>query len=631
MTPGEMVYRLDQERRRVRDRRRAWSWDRFGAFAGGLGGLPGFDPAAATPALLEQAGRRHAEAVAGRVRLLGQAWPVLPAAWWTGDSWTLDPVSGSHWDGAGTPASAAYRNAGGRGDVKFVWELNRLQFLVPAALWASRHGPEEARAVFDMLAGWMARNPPFDGINWTSGIEAASRVASVLAMWSCIGRWAEADDEARMRGFLHAHTFRIHRYPSLYSSANNHRVAELAACFIAAVAAPDLPGAAEFLKGRAFLEAEAALQVHPDGVGAEQSPTYTAYSVEWFVLAGLAADAAGAPFSDAYRDRLAKAAEHLAWLMDDDLGHPRIGDDDEGRVLTAGDESHYVASVVALASRWLGTAARRPQGEALRDIICVRPNACEGPRLEGVRTFAEGGYTIARSPTAQGTALCVFDHGPLGFLSIAAHGHADALAVWLHLGHEPVLVDAGAYLYHAGGAWRDRFRGTLAHNTLALGGADQSDIAGPFLWSRHARTRVLSASAEEVRAATSAYVERYGLTHERTVGFAAGRITVEDALNGRSPRGGVAWSAGFTLAPGVSASVDGGVAARLTTPGGRSLILTSEEGGPWETVEGLYSPSFNRKTPVHRLRLSGNLRPGHEGRVCRVRIDLSGARRSSDR
>ncbi|MFG3757212.1 heparinase II/III-family protein, partial [Klebsiella pneumoniae] len=85
---------------------------------------------------------------------------------------------------------------------------------------------------------------------------------------------------------------------------------------------------------------------------------------------------------------------------------------------------------------------------------------------------------------------------PLGYLSIAAHGHADALSLLLHLDGQPVLVDAGTYLYHAGGAVRDRLRGTAAHNTLCLDGADQSQIAGAFNW-RHAAKAQLIVSEEQ--------------------------------------------------------------------------------------------------------------------------------------
>jgi hypothetical protein len=90
------------------------------------------------------------------------------------------------------------------------------------------------------------------------------------------------------------------------------------------------------------------------------------------------------------------------------------------------------------------------------------------------------------------TALCVkpaqaeergsfLDHGPLGYLSIAAHGHADANAVTLSLDDRPILVDPGTYLYYSCGKWRDWFRGTRAHNTLNVQGADQSISAAPLI------------------------------------------------------------------------------------------------------------------------------------------------------
>ncbi|TIQ17227.1 heparinase II/III-family protein, partial [Mesorhizobium sp.] len=75
---------------------------------------------------------------------------------------------------------------------------------------------------------------------------------------------------------------------------------------------------------------------------------------------------------------------------------------------------------------------------------------------------------------------------PLGYLSIAAHGHADALSLTLCVDGEPVLVDPGTWLYGSGGVWRDWFRSTPAHNTLNIEGKSQSIIAGTFNWSHKA-------------------------------------------------------------------------------------------------------------------------------------------------
>ncbi|MDH8346133.1 hypothetical protein QIG64_27380, partial [Klebsiella pneumoniae] len=72
-------------------------------------------------------------------------------------------------------------------------------------------------------------------------------------------------------------------FPSRYSSANNHLIAEEAALFVLGTLwqGAEIDASA----ARAILIAEAFRQIHDDGVGAEQSPTYTAFTCEWYLLA----------------------------------------------------------------------------------------------------------------------------------------------------------------------------------------------------------------------------------------------------------------------------------------------------------------------------------------------------------
>lgn len=602
MSPAEVTHRLFEQVKRRADRGKPWGWASFGAFDGSVAALPGL-PAVLSADELARARAGTHDVMAGRLRFLGQDWPPTGEEdWWNGDIWFRDPVSGLAWPGAEVFAfDAAYRHDHQRGDVKFVWEINRLQFL--PALTASG----EADAAFDILKGWMSANPPYQGINWTGGIEAASRLISVLAMLRYVQRKVSADEAARLRAFIHAHAHWIDRYPSVHSSANNHRVAELAALFLAGLAAPGLPSAVRYrLEGRAGLEREILRQFHADGVGAEQSPTYSAYSLEWFVAAGRAADAAGEAMSEPYRTRAAAAAAHLRWMIDDGGHAPRIGDDDEGRVLSfdLAQAPDYPKRAAATAEGWL-------KGEKAAPF--------EPP--VGERTFAEGGYTVARTPTGRGTALFVFDHAPLGFLSIAAHGHADALAIWLHWGEEPILVDAGTYLYHSGREARDAFRGTPAHNTLTLDGRDQSRISGPFNWADHARSRLLDASPSRVTAEHTGYVRRYGLVHRRKIDVGPHGYVVEDSLVGASKIVPSSWRIGYLLHPDVSVVLEGRT-ARLSTPAGRALRLLVETGPEWMIENAEYSEAFNRRTPTHRLVLQGSSSVGDRGVVSRMAIHL---------
>ncbi|HEY5048988.1 MAG TPA: alginate lyase family protein [Rhizomicrobium sp.] len=584
MSPAEMAHRACEQMKRARDARRAWSWNRFGQFESSIGGVPGLD----APMLLADAfpAGRDSAAATGRFTLLHREWPE-PGSDWTQTIWHLDPVTGNRWPGVGTFAFAAdYRHAPDKGDVKFVWEINRLGFLQRLAASAGDDS-EKWDLIEKILRGWMDANPPFQGINWTSGIEAASRLATIIVVLGFAGARRRAALSALVKPFVEAHAWWIDRYPSLHSSANNHRVAELAALFLAAICVPRLPHAARYLRlAHAGLEAEILKQFYADGVGAEQSPTYAAYSLEWFALAGIVADESGAPFAAAYRERAAAAANHLRWMMDDGGNVPQIGDDDEGRVLQFHAPS-YVASVANLVSRWLKTAAAQ---------IPV-----------GLRRFGDGGYSVLRERIDGATLLLVFDHGKLGFLSIAAHGHADALGIWLHWGDEPILIDAGTYLYHAGARERDRLRGTPAHNTLTIEGADQSRISGPFGWSAHSSTRFIDDDGCIAAAENNGYERRYGLRHRRTVSRTADRLfLVEDQLIGRAKRAGLRWRIGFLVGPSVNVETDRGTALLQTRNGRRlSLVLEEPPAAVWRIEKTTCSPAFNTQCETIRLEASG--------------------------
>jgi hypothetical protein len=463
----------------------------------------------------------------GRFSFLGADWPGMTS----NEKWRLDPITGKSWPADRYCFDIAFRHEQALGDIKYVAELNRLQFLQPiAALAAANHDDALARYCAQEIESWIDANPPFRGVNWLSGIELALRVASFLVVAGFIGDSAFTPEQRRkLRATLNAHGFWLRRYPSRFSSANNHLIAEAAALFLLGSLAPDLPNSAEYKSyGASVLTAEAHKQIHDDGVGAEQSPTYTAFTLEWCLLCLYAGDETGCPFPETFRKRLALAAEHLCWITDDGGAQPRIGDDDEGRVIFSqmSLETHYVTSVLGCISASLKRPDLAPPvfTPHLRNILFGAPEVSGGARsasISGVRSFKTGGYTVIREQKSARNALLVFDHGPLGYLSIAAHGHADALAVWLHLDNQPVLVDAGTYLYHSGGKSRDRFRSSNAHNTLVVNGEDQSVASGPFNWSRKANSHLLdlvdAPDAWRVEAEHDGYRRPFGLTHRRSI------------------------------------------------------------------------------------------------------------------
>lgn len=546
MSSREVLQRIADVRRRRQWRRRVIGWsdrDEDGPLWTSSGIRARLAAAAAFPPVLDSLDRL----TSGRLSFLGRDWPPIdcndPG---NADVWRHDPVGGRLWRGADTSSfdidvrstSEDCAAPGTLGDVKFVWEPNRLQILHPIAVSLANGTASAGPAAFAILRHWAAGNPPYAGINWVSGIEMALRLvgAGLICLASDPETW-QATDRIFLRRFVAAHADHLTAFPSRYSSANNHLIAEGLGLLVAGLVMPDrLAWAAE---GRQILEQEALRQIYPDGVGAEQSPTYQAFSMEMLALSVLLARETGRPLAAQVTERLVAGARFLRALMDDRGRVPAIGDDDEGRVIgqPPDREPRYVASIVAA----VAALAERPdlmppdRDRHLRDALfgVVAPSA---PLATGRQTFARGGYTTSRARIAGRIATLVFDHGPLGYLSLCAHGHADALAVWLTVDEQPVLVDSGTYLYFAGGARRTRFRESLAHNTLSIAGSSQSIAAPGFSWIHRAAAGLDAEDAERARWSVSGwhdgYSRRFGVRHERRIVESPQGFTIEDRLVG---------------------------------------------------------------------------------------------------
>jgi hypothetical protein len=256
---------------------------------------------------------------------------------------------------------------------------------------------------------------------------------------------------------------------------------------------------------RDILEAECHRQNAPDGGNREQAFAYQTFVLDFLIIAGLAARARGEDFSPTYWRRLEAMIDFLASMTDAAGRLPMIGDADDGYVVKLAAESRFsphgslISTGAVLFERPdLAAKSAALDGktvtllgiQAVRRLAHLKQRGRAGfrPQLQ----FTESGYYLlgAGFDTPDEVRLLV-DAGPLGYLSIAAHGHADALSFTLSIGDREILVDPGTYAYHTEPEWRRYFRGTSAHNTVGIDGQDQSVQAGNFMWTDHAKSRCI--------------------------------------------------------------------------------------------------------------------------------------------
>jgi len=200
----------------------------------------------------------------------------------------------------------------------------------------------------------------------------------------------------------------------------------------------------------------------------------------------------------------------------------------------------------------------------------------------------------------------VFDCGPLGFRSIAAHGHADALSITLRAFGADVLVDPGTYDYFTYPRWREYFRSTRAHNTIVVDGVDQSEMCGGFLWGARAEATCLSWSPSADGGRVSGEHDGYRrlddpVVHRRTVALLGEQrlLRIEDELIAKGRH-----DYAFCLHFGEQCRVThaGGGRYDVEVAGGRltlvvdPLLTTDLQHGNEEIIGGWVSRGYHRKT-----------------------------------
>lgn len=508
MSPGEVLYRVRQAVVGGLEKRGILGWHAPGApprlGAGAVMAAPAF-PVGLPP--LTEAESAAVLADAGRI-LEGQVLLFAGRRFDVGarPQWNRDPASGITGP-AIFAGDIAILDRAVVGDIKHVWELNRhLQLVRLAQAWEISGQPRYADALARQLRSWLDQCPPMQGPNWTSSLEMGIRLVNWSLVWQLVGgqdsiMFIGAAGAALRRDWLasiYAHCQVIARHLSRHSSANNHLIGELAGLYVAASTWPCWEQSPRWCEqARAELESEIIRQHSGDGVNREQAFAYHVFSAEFLFVAGMMGQACARPFSDSYWAALQRALRFLRSVRDVGGHVPMVGDADDGIVHRLDPANPDRAAMLLGLGEALfgeqdpGRSAPDPATRWLRHCLPgPRPRSAPLAPPTGW-AFPDGGYLLFG--TGFGSAREIkgmLDCGKLGYLGIAAHGHADALALTLSVAGEQVLVDPGTYSYWQDQKWRDYFRGTSAHNTVRIDGVDQSVSGGRFMWLRKARVAI---------------------------------------------------------------------------------------------------------------------------------------------
>ena len=582
----------------------------------------------ALPATASGGGPAAAATLAAAERLLTGKWRIFAIERddFVAPDWFLDPATGRHAPATGNAFAIRYRDEAVVGNIKHLWEASRHQatMLLAAAWWLSGDTRFAERAAAHLRSWWQA-NPFLEGVHWASPYEAALRLIAwswcraLLSGWD--GCQALFDDNDGFIQQLYCHQAFVAGLHSRGSSRNNHVMAELAAVAVSAASFPWFKRSESWC-GWAYgqFADEADRQTAPDGLNREHAADYHRLVLELLVATSAATELAELPLPEIVYAIGGRMADSLAAMLDSHGQPPRYGDADDGHVVMF-DPPDTDGCQLALDGAASLFGGGRERSSSVLGLICrqVKPEA--PPRLSSGRSphFEASGQTIMRSDEIWLRA----DAAPLGYLAIAAHGHADALSLELRLDGEPILIDPGTYCYHGEEVWRRYFKGTQAHNTLMLDDVDQAVYGGPFLWMT-----ATSPTLESVEVSPEAAVWHWqahhdgycrlkpAATHHRRLELdrRARVLIVTDWIESAQPHDA---ALSFHLAPHLTPRLDENLAWLDRSAGGEAIRVALADGLDWsahrgETTPplGWYSRSFGQREPATVLVGRGRLPPG---------------------
>jgi hypothetical protein len=445
--------------------------------------------------------------------------------------WRRDPLVGIETD-AVYFRRIPYLDSRKVGDHKLIWEISRCQFLVVLAQDFVVNGNRDSvRALQEYLESWLEANPFQRGMNWNSALEVAFRSLSWIWVWHLVGPQLDTGLRDRLFESLYRHGHHLATNLSYYFSPNTHLLGEAVALHALGLLFPEFPEATEWRKtGDDVVRAQMLRQVLPDGSHFEQSTYYQVYALDMLLFHAVLSGNR----EPEWLARLRQMGVFLEALLGPRRRLPYFGDDDGGRFFYPyGNREEFGRGSLACLAQFLGedTAFCFASEDAWPVALWwLGPGAkiTKRTHFSSARSevFRDSGVCVLRS----GPVQVVFDAGSFGGAS-AGHSHADTLSFTLSIGDREVLIDPGTYTYVGDPEARDRFRSTMAHNTISIDGMSQGQPSkSPFAWSSKPDCRLRHWDSQGLAAAGECSYASF--LHRRALRIEGSTLLIEDRVEG---------------------------------------------------------------------------------------------------
>ncbi len=550
--------------------------------------------------------------------------------------WQCDPVSLNPYPTGFYREINIFTNENA-GDVKHVWEVNRLQFVIEIAKAYYLSGNEKyGDKVKQLILDWDRNNPYKTGIAWSSALEVGVRVLALIWILNFYkaGPKPDANVLKTLVRLIYLSGVYLHENLSIYFSPYNHLIGEAAGLFAVGYLFPGFKNAKKYeQESWRILSDQINKQFHPDGGLVEQATFYHHFTLGFFFQALAFKRLNGESVPGNYFDQLEKATEFALYMTKPEGHLPYLGDIDDARSIYFSDPTHWdFSSFQAIGAALFKRAdMKQAAGHFKEDAFWILPDSdrfrfdalSTAQKKEGLMQFPDAGYTIFKKNSLFG----MMDHGPLAHgvfhdeTPSAAHGHADLLAIELSAFNESFLIDPGFSNYRGDFNWHSYFRSTAAHNTIEIDGQSQAKQGGILQWSHAPKFKMLNLLNEDWIQGVCA--EHYGYrrlpgkpTHRRCFLFVdkAFFISVDWIFGKGSETHSIYYNQHFDSGILVKKQKDENTLLAKGQTGSLALHYFSDADEPFHIEinrggdgpeQGWISPTYLARTPAFAARMGG--------------------------
>lgn len=430
------------------------------------------------------------------------------------------------------------------GDVKYLSELSRMEFL---PFWAFQyvHTSDEfyRQKITEILRTWNIQNPYLKSIHWTSGIEVAIRSVNLIYTLLILKNFDVLSKEIKAELYwqvTHNYHF-LKNHLSKYSSANNHRMAELMGLNV--IASCFLVKKNEQEKWLNLFFAEVEKQINPDGVHNELCSQYHAEVLDQILITQQFLKATDGKIPYQVSELTKKMFEfnaHLVSAEDEAI----FGDNDEGSIINPYFDEGFnlFKSQLATANHIFKTSYSSTGKLDFRNYL-IFGEAYRTEKHSPVmkdRIFDYSGYGFFYDP--QKLVKLSFDVGKMGDSISAAHAHSDILHFNFSKNGVPFFIDPGTFQYHSKDLfWRNYFRSISAHNTISINKKEHAEINGRMNWLKMPNTKIGTTQICENSSTCNATInasKKDGVIHKREflLDRQKNKVEIKDVLSAKNNR-----------------------------------------------------------------------------------------------